>query len=95
MRRILVETARRKRREKHGGGLVRADLLERDAAIDPRADEVLAVDEALSRLEQDDAQAGKLLKLVSLPGSALTRLLMRWASRVQPPTDTGLMLARG
>ena len=63
MRRILVERARKKNRLKRGGGRVRADLLERDLTIDAAADEVLAVDDALERLGQEDPLAAKVLKL--------------------------------
>jgi RNA polymerase sigma factor (TIGR02999 family) len=63
MRRILVEQARRKRRLKRGGGRVRVDLLEHDLTIDPAADELLAVDDAMERLRQEDRQAADVLKL--------------------------------
>lgn len=63
MRRILVEQARKKKRLKRGGGGVRIDLLEHDLSIDMAADEVLAVDDALERLGQEDAIAAEVLKL--------------------------------
>ena len=63
MRRILVENARRRGRQKRGGGRVRAELLEADLAVDDPPDEVLAVDEALERLAAEDRQAAELVKL--------------------------------
>jgi RNA polymerase sigma factor (TIGR02999 family) len=63
MRRILVENARRKRRQRHGGGRRRKGLLDADAAVNMPPDEVLAVDEALSKLAADDPQAAELVKL--------------------------------
>ena len=45
MRRILVENARRKGRDKHGGGFLRAELQE--VAASDRDDELLALDAAL------------------------------------------------
>src|SRR5262249_30379763 len=57
MRRILVERARSKRRVKRGGGAQRLDLDEHLLVSDDRADEVLAVHEALDELERHDAQA--------------------------------------
>jgi RNA polymerase sigma factor (TIGR02999 family) len=63
MRRILVEKARWRRRRKHGGGGSRADLLDADLAIDTPREEVLVVDEALSRLAAEDAQAAELVRL--------------------------------
>jgi RNA polymerase sigma factor (TIGR02999 family) len=63
MRRILVEGARRRGREKHGGRSVRRNLLDLDLAVNTRPDEVLAVDEALARLAAEDAHAAELVKL--------------------------------
>jgi RNA polymerase sigma factor (TIGR02999 family) len=63
MRRILVEQARRKFAEKHGGGRLRVDLPQDLAAPQPRSDELIALDEALSRLESHDAVAARLVKL--------------------------------
>ena len=63
MRRILVERARKKKRLKRGGGRVRADLLEQDLAVDTDAEEILAVNDALERLHQEDPLAANVLKL--------------------------------
>jgi RNA polymerase sigma factor (TIGR02999 family) len=63
MRRILVEQARRKQADKHGGGRLRVDLPDDLAAPAVRTDDLLAIDEALSRLERHDADAARLVKL--------------------------------
>jgi RNA polymerase sigma factor (TIGR02999 family) len=63
MRRILVENARRRKRIKHGGGMCRVDLHNIHTAIDTPADEVLAVDDALSRLAVEDPEAAEIVKL--------------------------------
>ncbi len=63
MRRILVDQARRKATQKHGGGLQRVELDDRLAAGPARSDELLALDEALSDLEQHDEQLATLVKL--------------------------------
>jgi RNA polymerase sigma factor (TIGR02999 family) len=63
MRRILVDQARRKATQKHGGKHQRAELDDRLAAVPARSDELLALDEALSDLEQHDEQLAKLVKL--------------------------------
>ena len=63
MRRILVGNSRRRRRRKNGGGSVRAGLLAADLAIEAAPDEVLVVDESLSRLAAEDSQAAELVKL--------------------------------
>jgi RNA polymerase sigma factor (TIGR02999 family) len=61
MRRILVEAARRKKRQKRGGGMQRAEL------IDPPAptpdDRLLALDEALGRLAEEDRLAARVVEL--------------------------------
>jgi RNA polymerase sigma factor (TIGR02999 family) len=64
MRRILVENARRKRRIRHGGGLRRVDMLDADVAAVPSDDEqLLLLDETLTRLAAARPQAAELVKL--------------------------------
>src|SRR5262245_10555779 len=63
MRRILVENARWKRRPKHGGDRLRVDLPEGIAAPEAGSDDLIALDEALSRLERHDTDAALLVKL--------------------------------
>ncbi len=63
MRRILIEQARRKQADKHGGGRLRIDLPEDLAAPQDRCDDLIALDEALGRLERHDADAARLVKL--------------------------------
>jgi RNA polymerase sigma factor (TIGR02999 family) len=64
MRRILVENARRKGRVRHGGELRRVDLLDADEAAAATDDEqVLLLDEALTRLAVVRPQAAELVKL--------------------------------
>jgi RNA polymerase sigma factor (TIGR02999 family) len=63
MRRILVEQARRKLCDKHGGGRPRVALPEGLAAPEARPDDLLALHEALGRLEQHDPAAARLVKL--------------------------------
>jgi RNA polymerase sigma factor (TIGR02999 family) len=63
MRRILVENARRKRALKRGGGHARQVLDESQLAAPAVADDLLALDEALSQLAVADPQAAELVKL--------------------------------
>src|SRR5689334_21562162 len=63
MRRIHVESARRRGRQKRGGGRPRVDSLEADLSIDDPPDEALVIDEALERLAAEDPQAAALVKL--------------------------------
>ena len=53
MRRILVDNARRKRGEKHGQGRVRIDLNLAGLATPERADDLIALDEAIERTPTD------------------------------------------
>ena len=68
MRRILVEAARRKRRLKHGGNLERVDIENVQLAAPLPDDDLLALDEALDRLGQADAQAAELVRLCYFVG---------------------------
>ena len=63
MRRILVDQARRKQADKHGGGRLRVDLPDDLADADANSDDLVALDEALSRLESHDPDAARLVKL--------------------------------
>lgn len=63
MRRILVEEARGKARLKRGGGRQRVELRETLLSTDTVDDEILAVDEAVRRLEQSDPRKGWIVNL--------------------------------
>src|SRR5262249_30826529 len=56
MRNILVDQARRKSAHKHGGGAERVELTETLAIIEPPADDLLAVDEAIGKLQAENPQ---------------------------------------
>src|SRR5262245_46278775 len=71
MRRILIDQARRKQSEKHGGGWQRLDLLEAELAIDSTSDDLLAVDEGLTRLAAADQDAARLVELRFFAGLTL------------------------
>jgi RNA polymerase sigma factor (TIGR02999 family) len=63
MRRILVDQARRKKTHKHGGGHLRVQLPDDVAAPEDRIEDLVALDEALERLQRHDADAAQLVKL--------------------------------
>src|SRR5262245_56587948 len=63
MRRILIDQARRKQADKHGGGRLRVDLPEDLGAAEGRSDDLVALDEALTRLEGHDPDTARLVKL--------------------------------
>jgi RNA polymerase sigma factor (TIGR02999 family) len=68
MRRILVEKARRKQSLKHGGQMQRVELNSATAAIENPVVDLLALDEALSRFEQQWPDKAKLVKLKYFAG---------------------------
>ncbi|MCI0462347.1 MAG: ECF-type sigma factor [Gemmataceae bacterium] len=63
MRRILIENARRKQRVKHGGGRQRIDLDQACPVVRPPSGDLLALDEALTRLAARDPIRAELVKL--------------------------------
>jgi RNA polymerase sigma factor (TIGR02999 family) len=63
MRRILVESARRKHRLKHGGEHQRVDLESGCVVSEGPSLDLLALDEALTRLAQADPAKAELVKL--------------------------------
>lgn len=63
LRRVLLDHARRAHSEKRGGGIVKFSLMEADAAALNLDERLLAVDEALLRLEELDPRAAKVVEL--------------------------------
>ena len=69
MRRILVDTARRKASLRAGGGRQRRQIDSlNEPAITPRGDEVLALDEALQELAEKDPRKAALVELRCFAG---------------------------
>jgi RNA polymerase sigma factor (TIGR02999 family) len=68
MRRILVDSARRKGRCKHGGGMVRQDVDELQLTAPALCEELLALDEALDKLAEHDPIKAELVKLRHFAG---------------------------
>jgi len=71
MRNILVDQARRKAAVKHGAGLRRVDIADVDPEIDAPAEDVVALDEALRRLEQEEPEIGEVVELHHFVGLSL------------------------
>ena len=63
MRRILVDTARRKRADRHGGGHQRTDMPDIACAVAQNEDQLLAVNEALEKFAMQDKEKAELVKL--------------------------------
>jgi RNA polymerase sigma factor (TIGR02999 family) len=66
MRRILVEVARRKGRHKHGGAMRRVELPDQPAVAPD--ENLVALDEALTRLAAEDPVAAKVVELRHFAG---------------------------
>jgi len=72
MRRILVDSARKRAAMRHGGGLVRQNL-EQDLAAGPEPrEDLIALDEALDRLAAQDPLKAQLVKLRYFAGMSLS-----------------------
>src|SRR5262245_3563061 len=63
MRRILIDSARRKRALRHGGGHERVELQQADIAEPARPEELLLISDALDRLAAEDPKKAELVKL--------------------------------
>ena len=63
MRRILIDNARRKQAEKHGGWWQRVDLDRAEAVAAAPPEDLLALDDILERLTRHDPTAAQLVKL--------------------------------
>ena len=71
MRRILVERARSRKCEKRGGGSRRVDLNDALLAVEASPEGMLALDEALTKLTAQDAEAARLVQLAYFGGLSL------------------------
>jgi RNA polymerase sigma factor (TIGR02999 family) len=63
MRRILIDKARRKSRLKHGGGQARLNIDELELTATTADDNVLLINEALEKLEQEDPEQARVVVL--------------------------------
>ena len=68
MRRILVDNARRKQAQVRGGNQQRFDLGDADLISQATPDRVVALDEAISKLGEEDPQAAELIKVRMFAG---------------------------
>jgi RNA polymerase sigma factor (TIGR02999 family) len=72
MRRILIESARRKGRQKRGGPeKKRVDLDSHDLVTQAAPDELLILDDAIAALTAEDSEAGQLVKLRYFAGLSI------------------------
>ncbi len=71
MRRILIENARRKQRQKRGGDRQRIDMDDADMVIEGPSIDIIALDEALAKLTKEDKIVAELVKLRYFTGLTL------------------------
>jgi RNA polymerase sigma factor (TIGR02999 family) len=71
MRRILVENARRKGRQKRGGDWQRHDVQLNEPVLDHPDADILAIDEALTQLSRDHPENAELVRLRYFAGLTL------------------------
>ena len=71
MRRILIENARRKQRKKHGSGRQRVDLDDSDITIEGPSTDLIALDEALTKLAEEEPAVAELVKMRYFAGLTL------------------------
>ncbi|UCG59598.1 MAG: sigma-70 family RNA polymerase sigma factor [Phycisphaerales bacterium] len=74
MRRILVENARRKKSLKRGGNRRRVEMDEADAAIEAPLEDLLVLDEALTKLSGEEPTIADLVKLRYFAGLPLDQV---------------------
>ncbi len=71
MRRILIDNARRKQTDKHGGTWIRHELLDAELAVDSSGSDLFAVDEALSNLTVEAPEIARLVEMRFFAGLTL------------------------
>jgi len=74
MRQIIVDSARRRAAGKRGGGAPATALDEHDVAAAERSDEVVAVEEALTRLEALDPRLGNVVEMRFFAGLSVEEI---------------------
>ena len=74
MRRILVENARRKKRLKRGGGRQRVELNDATLSIEAPSDDIVALDEALTKLAEENGAVADVVKLRYFAGLSLKQI---------------------
>lgn len=71
MRQILVDQARKRNFPKHGGGAIRVSLNENTATAQQQSATVMALDDALKRLEKLDPRKGRIIELRFFGGMSI------------------------
>lgn len=102
MRQVLVDHARRRAAAKRGGGLHRTTLTDGTASVELRAEELLALDQALEGLEERQRQVVEMRFFAEMEEAEIARVLgvsertvrrdwvkaRAWLYRILYPGDT-------
>lgn len=73
MRRILIESARRKKSLKAGGAVNRISIHENEFTANGQSDDLLSLDEALQKLEQQSPRKAQVVKLRFFAGLTISQ----------------------
>jgi RNA polymerase sigma factor (TIGR02999 family) len=76
MRRILIEQARHKKAAKSGGGFQRVEMQDFGFCVKGEPDELIALDEALEKLMEEDSEAAHVARLRLFTGITLAETAM-------------------
>jgi RNA polymerase sigma factor (TIGR02999 family) len=95
MRRILVDRAREKAAIKRGGGLSKLNIDDINLVSTVTPDQLLAIDDALAKLEVQDAPAGQLVRLRYFAGLTVDEAGQAMGISTTRPTGTGILPGRG
>jgi RNA polymerase sigma factor (TIGR02999 family) len=68
MRHVLVDSARNRRAQKRGGGIWTVEISETSAITQTHPDELLAIDEALNRLQEFDPRQARVVEMKFFAG---------------------------
>jgi len=71
MRRILIDNARRKKSQRHGGGHRRHEIDDLEVPMSERPEDLLKLDDALTKLAQEDPEVAEIVKLRYFGGLTL------------------------
>lgn len=63
MRQIIVDYARARRAEKRGGGAVHVEISEHDKAVESQAEQLLLINDSISKLEQHNERLARVFEL--------------------------------
>lgn len=74
MRWILIDRAKARRRQKRGGDAPKAEFIEAELEAPASDDQLLAVDEALKKLEIEDPESAELVKMHFFSGFTLREI---------------------